>query len=76
MERGSFASDWGGGFGENYEEDQNQDREHQRASAQEDDFAHHIGLQQVVASHKSLPEIGGGGGHESPLRARTEHGHF
>jgi hypothetical protein len=40
-----FASDWRGGSGENYEEDQNQDRENQRASAQEYDFAHHIGLQ-------------------------------
>ena len=35
------------------DKDQQQDREYQHAETQEYDFAHYIGLQQVVTTHKS-----------------------
>ena len=40
----SAASDWRGGLSQNNDQDQNQDREDQRTSTEENDFAHCIGL--------------------------------
>ena len=37
---------------QNDDKDQNQDQEDQRASTDQYDFAHYIGLQQVFTTHK------------------------
>ena len=47
------------GLSQNYDKDQNQDREQQRARTEEYDFAHYIGLQQVGATQKTLRKTGG-----------------
>jgi hypothetical protein len=47
------ASDRCRGLSQNYDKDQNQDHQDKRARTQEYDCAHGIGLQQVVATHKS-----------------------
>ena len=49
--RGS-PSDRRRGLSQNYDKDQKQDREDHRARTQEYDFAHYIGLQQVIATHE------------------------
>jgi hypothetical protein len=41
---------------QNDDKDQNQDQEDQRASTDQYDFAHYIGLQKVGATQKNLPE--------------------
>jgi len=54
-DREPFASDRRRGLSQNYDKDQNQDQEDQRARTEEYRFAHYIGLQQVLAPQKPPP---------------------
>ena len=65
-DREPFASDRRRGLSQNYDKDQNQDQEDQRARTEEYRFAHYIGLQQILAPQKPPPERLKGEWHGSP----------